>query len=305
MVVKEKELSIGYACLTVGVLNTNQKTCRQKNASEEKLLEIIMHNLHSLENIIDYNISNNIHLFRISSDIIPFGSSPVNKIKWWEVFESEFLKIGKKIKDNGIRVSMHPGQYTVLNSPDKDVVCRAVEDFNYHSLFLNSLGLSREHKIILHIGGVYGNKPEAIARFKTNYRDLSDSVKQRLVLENDDRSYNIDELIKIGEDLKTPIVFDNLHNSINPSQNIKTEESWIEECSKTWRLEDGRQKIHYSQQDLVKRAGSHSQTIRIEEFIEFYKRVDGENLDIMLEVKDKNVSAVNCINRITNKGINF
>jgi len=296
---KEKKLSIGYACLTVGVINTKQKTCRQKNASEEKLLEIIEHNLNSLENIIDYNVLSNIHLFRISSDIIPFGSSPVNTVKWWEVFESEFLKIGDKIKENHIRVSMHPGQYTVLNSPHKDVVSRAVEDLNYHALFLDSLGLNREHKIILHIGGVYGNKPEAIARFKTNYLDLSDSIKQRLVLENDDRSYNISELIKIGEDLNAPIVFDNLHNSMNPSKESIMEEDWIKECNKTWKASDGRQKIHYSQQDLGKRAGSHSPSIRLEEFMNFYERVDGENLDIMLEVKDKNISAVNCINQIS------
>ncbi len=292
-------MSIGYACLTVGVLNTNQKTCRQKNASEEKLLEIISHNLKSLENIIDYNISNHIRLFRISSDIIPFGSSPVNMIKWWEVFEPEFLKIGAKIKNNQIRVSMHPGQYTVLNSPHKDVVRRALEDLHYHTLFLNSLGVNQEHKIILHIGGVYGNKPEAIARFKMNYMDLSDEIKLRLVLENDDKSYNIGDLIKIGKELNAPIVFDNLHHRINPPDDKKMEETWIKECSETWKVEDGRQKIHYSQQDLAKRGGSHSQSIRVEEFMEFYKRVDGQNLDIMLEVKDKNISAVNCINRIS------
>lgn len=291
-------MSIGYACLTVGVLNTDQKTCRQKNASEEKLLEIINHNLNSLENIIDYNVSENIQLFRISSDIIPFGSSPINTVRWWEVFQRKILGIGAKIKENEIRVSMHPGQYTVLNSPHEDVVRRAVEDLNYHALFLNSLGVNQENKIILHVGGVYGNKPEAIARFRNNYNNLSDSIKQRLVLENDDRSYNISELLKMGEELNVPIVFDNLHNSLNPSEDHKLEEIWIKECNKTWKVKDGRQKIHYSQQELGKRAGSHSQSIRLDEFVDFYKKIDGDNLDIMLEVKDKNISAVSCIEQI-------
>jgi UV DNA damage endonuclease len=283
----------------VGVLNTNQKTCRQKYASEEKLQEIIRHNLNSLDNIIDYNISNNIHLFRISSDIIPFGSSPVNTLKWWELFESDILKISEKIKSNNIRVSMHPGQYTVLNSPHEDVVDRAVKDLNYHVLFLESLGLNEEHKIILHIGGVYNNKPEAMERFMVNYKELSYLIKQRLVLENDDKSYNIGEVINIGQQLNAPVVFDNLHNSLNPSKESKSEEIWIKECNKTWKLKDGCQKIHYSQQDLGKRAGSHSSSIRLEEFVDFYKRVDGVNLDIMLEVKDKNISAVNCIKQIS------
>jgi UV DNA damage endonuclease len=169
-------------------------------------------------------------------------------------------------------------------------------------LFLDSLGLNREHKMVLHIGGVYNNKPEAIARFIANYKELSHSIKQRLVLENDDKSYNIGEVIKIGKQLNAPVVFDNLHNSMNPSKDSKLEETWIKECNKTWKVKDGRQKIHFSQQDLGKRAGSHSPSIRLDEFIDFYKRIDGANLDIMLEVKDKNISAVNCIRQISQIG---
>lgn len=151
-------MSIGYACLTIGVPNTNLKSCTAKNANEEKLLELISHNLNSLENIIEYNIKNNIKLFRISSDLIPFGSSPINTLSWWEIFSSQFSEIGKKIKTSGMRVSMHPGQYTVLNSPNIEVVDRAIDDLNYHTKVLDSIGVGSEHKIVLHIGGVYNDK---------------------------------------------------------------------------------------------------------------------------------------------------
>ena len=99
-------MSIGYACLTIGVLNTNLKSCNAKNVCDEKLLDIIEHNLKSLENIIVYNIKNSIHLFRISSDLISFGSSPLNKLHWWDIFSNEFSKIGRKIRENNIRVSI-------------------------------------------------------------------------------------------------------------------------------------------------------------------------------------------------------
>ena len=289
-------MSIGYACLTIGVSNTSQKSCIQKNATDEKLMEIISHNLNALENIIDYNKRVNIRLFRISSDIIPFGSSPVNTLKWWELFASQLEQIGEKIKSHGIRVSMHPGQYTVLNSPDEGVMSRAVEDLNYHALFLDCLGVGPENKIILHIGGVYKDKSQAIRRFIKNYQMLSFSVRQRLVLENDDKSYNIDEVLKIGLEVKVPVVFDNLHHAINPVDESKSDLYWIEECGKTWKEKDGRQKIHYSQQDFRKRPGSHSTTIGINEFMEYYRTIHGDRLDIMLEVKDKNLSAVKCIN---------
>ena len=289
-------MSIGYACITIGLKGSNQKSCITKNASEAKLNELIEHNLNALEVMVDYNIENNIKLFRISSDIIPFGSSPVNHIKWWESFETTFQRIGSKIKKADMRVSMHPGQYTVLNSLDEDIVDRAILDLEYSTRFLDSLELPSKHKIILHIGGIYQSKTEAIQRFCKNYNRLTESVKQRLVIENDDRSYNVFDVLEIGTKMKIPVVFDNLHNAVHPYDNEHDEVYWINECKKTWKEIDGNQKIHYSQQALSKRTGSHSSTIRINEFLQFYNQIDHDNIDIMLEVKDKNLSAVKCIN---------
>jgi len=294
-------MSIGYACIAIGLAGANQKSCIQKNATEAKLNELIEHNLNALEVMIDYNVENNIKLFRISSDIIPFGSSPVNQLKWWKTFESILQRIGSKIKKSNMRVSMHPGQYTVLNSLDEDVVNRAILDLDYSARVLDSLELSEKNKIILHIGGIYQNKPQAIERFCVNYNRLNEAVKRRLVIENDDKSYNISDVLEIGEIMKIPVVFDNLHNAVNPYDTIHSEVYWLNECKKTWREIDGVQKIHYSQQALEKRTGSHSATIRINEFLEFYNQIDHDNIDIMLEVKDKNLSAIKCINCTSSK----
>ena len=292
----ELMMSIGYACIAVGLTDANQKTCIAKNASEIKLNELIEHNLNALEVMVDYNIENNIKLFRISSDIIPFGSSPVNNLKWWENFEGTFQRIGGKIKSSGMRVSMHPGQYTVLNSLDVDVVNRAMVDLDYSARVLDSLELNAKHKIILHIGGIYQNKTQAVERFCENYSHLNEAVKRRLVIENDDKSYNVLDVLEIGKCMKIPVVFDNLHNAVNPYDDNHSEVYWINECKKTWMEIDGAQKIHYSQQAQAKRVGSHSSTIRINEFIKFYKQIEHDNIDIMLEVKDKNLSAIKCIN---------
>lgn len=125
-------MKIGYACLVIGVKNTNFRSVTMKNASEEKLLEIIEHNLKSLNNIIDYNIENSIKLFRITSDLIPFGSSPVNTLNWWVIFSSQFKSIGEKIRSSDMRVSMHPGEYTVLNSPMSLILQRKDGHFMLH-----------------------------------------------------------------------------------------------------------------------------------------------------------------------------
>jgi UV DNA damage endonuclease len=294
-------MNIGYACLTVGVFNTGMKSCTMKNATDERLRSIIEHNLISLENIIDYNIKNGILLFRISSDLIPFGSSPVNKILWDEIFEERFHAIGQKIKRSGMRVSMHPGQYTVLNSPNTDVVERAIADLDYHNRLLDRLGTGPESKIVLHVGGGYGKKEEALKRFEHSYRRLGDGIKKRLVLENDERSYSIAEVLETALKLGIPAVFDNLHNRVNPSCEGGDEMYWIDECRNTWKAWDGNQKIHYSQQNHSKKRGSHSDSVRIGEFLEFYSSLSRHDIDIMLEVKDKNISAIKCINSVSEK----
>lgn len=168
--------NIGYACLTVGVPETKHRTCTMKNASQDVLMNLIQSNLESLDKILDYNIQNGIKLFRISSGIIPFGSHSANDLRWWEIFEDSFNAIGSKAVKNGIRLSMHPGQYTVLNSPDEAVVERAVDDLRYHARVLDAMGLGAAHKIILHIGGTYGDKAAAMKRFIQQYSRLDERI---------------------------------------------------------------------------------------------------------------------------------
>ncbi len=287
-------MRIGYACITLGAPDISYRSCIQKNATPERLFELIRHNLAALEGAIDYNRANNIRLFRITSDLIPFGSSPVNTLDWADRFADSFQVIGQKIRDSGMRVSMHPGQYTVLNSPDEGVVLRAIDDLAYHARILDACGLNSTHKIILHIGGVYLDKPAAILRFRTRFKALSEHIRKRLVIENDDRNYTIDDVFTIGRDLHIPVVFDNLHHAIYHRQNSPDSSVWVRRCRTTWQTADGPQKIHYSQQDPAKRPGSHTQTIAVRPFLDFCSRLDTDDLDIMLEVKDKNLSALKC-----------
>lgn len=296
-------MSIGYPCITVGVEGTKQKICRKSNATGDHLTALIKHNLDALKNIIEFNGKHNIHLFRISSDIIPFASDKeVNTLDWSNQFPEQFKEIGKLIKKYEIRVSMHPGQYTVLNSPDEGVVKRAIADLEYHALFLDSLGVDASSKLILHVGGVYGEKERAMDRFVEVYKTLSDRIKDRLVVENDDRSYTIEEVLSISERTGAPAVYDNLHNAINTSDPDKSDTYWINRVKHTWKEKDGRQKTHYSQQQIGNRTGSHSKYIRIDEFMKYYDEVKDLDIDIMLEVKDKNLSAVKCVLATVKKG---
>ena len=288
-------MRIGYACLSVAIEGAQFKTCNQKTATPERLLSLAGENLRATMRMIDYNIANHISFYRISSDIIPFGSSLASDLPWQSVHKDTLCSLANKIHHSGMRVSMHPGQYTVLNSPSLDVVRRAIDDLTYHARFLDALELDATHKIVLHVGGKYGDAASALARFVQVYRDLPESITRRLILENDGGIFTISEVLELCSRINAPAVYDNLHNAIHPCDPAKSDAEWIAHCKNTWRKQDGAQKVHYSQQHPQKTRGAHADTIAINPFLDFCHGISNEKPDIMLEVKDKNRSAVKCI----------
>ncbi|WP_125152090.1 UV DNA damage repair endonuclease UvsE [Clostridium rectalis] len=290
-------MKIGYACIPMGIDARTTRSFILKNFTFDRFYESVKLNLEDLQKILKYNLDNDIYMFRISSDIIPFGSHKINDCKWWSTFSEELNCIGNFIKDNNIRVSMHPGQYTILNSPSKEVAIKSIEDIEYHTRFLDALNVDYSNKIILHVGGAYNDKTLALKRFKNNFKKLSTSAMKRLVLENDDKLFNIDEVLNLCTELNIPAVFDNLHNYFNPSTNENILEI-LKIVKSTWKSEDGNMKIHYSDSNPEKRNAAHSNHVNIENFLNFYDHIKELDTDIMLEVKDKDISAIECINSL-------
>lgn len=297
-------MKIGYACTPLMVPYKTTRKLTLSNYSEEKIALLIKDNLEDLYSILRYNNSKKIKLFRISSDIIPLGSHKINNYNWWDINKELLTKIGNYIKSNNMRVSMHPGQYTLLNSPKKDVVEKSILDLSFHCKFLDSLNLPSSHKIILHVGGVYNDKENAINRFVSEYNNLDNSIKKRLIIENDERFFSIYDLLEINSRCNIPIIFDNLHYECYGDTSISIPKL-LPIIKKTWKDSDGDMKVHYSIQDAKKKRGAHSPTIFIDTFLEYLKSYDFSNIDIMLEVKDKEVSAIKTINSINFLKNNF
>ncbi|MBU3110808.1 UV DNA damage repair endonuclease UvsE [Clostridium lacusfryxellense] len=294
-------MKIGYACLP---LTTNAKTNRRltiKKFSEKVFLELLAENLIDLRRILENNELYNIKLFRISSDIVPLASHSINQVPWHKHFQKELSEIGEYIKKCDMRVSMHPGQYTVLNAEKEEIVINAIKDLEYHALLLDSLGVDSSNKIILHIGGGYGDKIAAMNRFIKNFERLSNSVKNRLVIENDDKTFNIDDVLFVSSEINIPVIFDNLHHECNHVVEKPINEI-MKNVAKTWKDKDGNIKVHYSQQNDDKQVGAHSNSIVVKEFLKYYDEVKEFNLDIMLEVKDKDISAIKCNILVDNMG---
>ena len=291
---------IGYACINTSIPATTNRTCKLANCTPEKLRELIHSNLSGLKQVIEWNYMHNIFLYRISSVIIPFASHPVNTVPWWEENKAQFNEIGRLIKKYHIRVSMHPGQFVNINSPHSEVVKLSVNDLEWHAKFLDSLGCDSTCRLIIHVGGVYGDKASAMRRFIEAYNDIAENIRARLSLENDDKSYNVWDVLNISDQTGIPVVFDVLHHQINNTNQPADDDirAIMEKCFATWNEKTGIPKIHYSSQKAGAKSGSHADSINMDDFIEFYFRFRDMDFDIMFETKDKERSVIEAFKRL-------
>lgn len=288
-------MKLGYPCLnyTLKCLNSS---FRLKSYSEQRMIETIDSNLSSLIRILQFNVDNGLLFFRISSEIIPFASHPVCQFNWQSYFQERLQQIGAFIKKHKIRISMHPDQFVVLNSKQDHIISNSINELMYHQRFLDILELDDTAKIQIHVGGIYGNKTEVIKKFIATYNLLEDSLKRRLVIENDDKLFNLNDCMNIYQDTGIPIIFDTLHH-----QCLNNQETMLEAmitAQGAWQDTDGVPMIDYSTQEPNARLGKHASTLEIDSFKDFIILTKGLEFDIMLEIKDKELSAVKALNII-------
>lgn len=283
-------MKIGYPCINYSINCSPNRTFRLKSYSEERLRDIIKNNLICLKEILNFNKKENLKFFRISSETIPFASHEVISIEWFKEFKSDLKEIGDFIRKNDFRVSMHPDQFILINSIKEDVFLRSVKELEYHVIVLDTMEIDFSHKVQIHIGGVYGDKNSSIDRFLKRYDTLPDFIKKRLCIENDDKYYDVTSAIKISKEKGIPIIFDYFHYKCN--NNGEEIMSFFDEVVKSWKKDDGIPMVDYSSQEKGARKGTHATKIDIKDFEEFLKITRPYDFDIMLEIKDKEKSAI-------------
>ncbi|MEM4166047.1 MAG: UV DNA damage repair endonuclease UvsE [Candidatus Bilamarchaeaceae archaeon] len=286
-------MKIGYPCINTSIGCTANSTFRLKNYSEENMVEKINNNLNCLEKILNYNIEKGFLFFRISSDLVPFASHPICTFNWRGYFKKRFREIGKFIKENEIRISMHPDQFVLINATKKAIIDSSIAELKWHCDVLDLMNLDNSAKVQIHVGGVYGDKESAISRFIQNYKALSHNIKKRLVIENDDRNFSLRDCLKISENVGVPVLFDSFHHEcLNNGEKVCDA---IKLASETWKNEDGILMVDYSSQEPNQRVGKHAEHIDLNHFKNFLNSTKRFDFDIMLEIKDKETSAIEAI----------
>ena len=284
------KIRLGYACLSTTLQITSSTPYPLSKFMTDtdaycKWTSIVHSNLKHLEEILKYNIKNNIHVFRLSSNLIPLATIEDFPFNYTTDFYPLYQRIHKMIEENKMRISFHPDQYTVLNSTRKEVLISTKKNLEYHYNLLDMLHV-QDKLILLHIGSSAFGKKQAITRFANQFYTLDEKIRKSIAIENDDKVFNVLDTLLLSQQLNIPMVLDYHHHICNGGFSVFP---YVEDIFKTWK--EKIPKVHFSspKSKLKKEFRSHHDYIDSDTFISFIEQIKHlpYDIDIMIEAKAK------------------
>ncbi|MFK7691448.1 UV DNA damage repair endonuclease UvsE [Paenibacillus sp. HJGM_3] len=291
---------LGYVAMSTVVENASPSrtmtyTTFSKLADREaailKLERIAEENLHNTLRLLRHNRAHDIHLYRFSSKLIPLIGHEDLEREGWDPFprlEPAFRAIGEYVVEHDMRVSFHPDHFTVLSTPRDEVLRHSIADLDRHVRMFEAMGLDERAKCNIHVGGAYGDKEAAAKRFIANFERLDPRIKERLTLENDDKTFTVAETLDVCERIGVPMVLDLHHHAVN-SGGMELDQPLWERIAYTWVGQRVPPKIHMSSPKSEKDPRGHADDVRAEDLLAFLRsiRLFTPELDVMLEAKRK------------------
>ncbi|AIQ11141.1 UV DNA damage repair endonuclease UvsE [Paenibacillus durus] len=271
---------------------------QDREAAIRRLESIARGNLHNTLRLLRHNRASGIKVYRMTSKLVPLATHP--ELRDWNPFAAladDFAEVGRYIKENGIRVSFHPDHFTVLSTPRPEVLASSVRDLRHHTDMLFAMNLPATAKNNIHIGGAYGDKSSAAARFAEHFRELVPEMQERITLENDDKTFNAVETLQVCKTLGLPMVLDIHHQWVN-NEGESPWELWPE-VSRTWQTPLAQKdaatdkplppKIHVSSPRSPSDPRSHADGVEPGPLLAFLKRIAPctPAVDVMIEAKAK------------------
>ena len=290
---------LGYVSIALNLPKTTSSSTvtyarysKMKTDKEKinKLKEVTKSNLDGLEKIIRYNIENEIHFYRITSNLIPLLTHPEVDFDYKRFFKKDFEYIGNLIKDNNIRVDTHPDQFNVINSTIKDVVESTLRNLKAQAELFDDLNYLYG-KMVLHVGSSQGGKEASIDRFIENLKLFPQNITDNLIIENDDKTFTAKDVLDLCKRINKPMVLD-VHHHICNNEGEEIEEL-LPEVFKTWENEILPPKIHFSSPREFENDRKHADYINSSDFIKFLekaKEVCDIDFDVMIEAKQKDLA---------------
>ena len=287
---------LGYACINTALKlrgitsNRGIRAASLKKNGIQLASRLALENSIDLHKIIQWNNENDIKLFRISSDLFPWGNKlDIKTLPDYKEIREVLYNAGKCAKENNQRLGCHPGPFNLLASPKESVVLNTISDLELHSEMFDLLELTESpyNKINIHIGATYGDKTTAVKTWISNYHRLSKACKSRLTIENDDKAsmYSVQDLYdNVHSEIGIPLVFDMHHHTFNTGN--LTEKEALELAMSTW-PDNIIPVIHYSESKALHESNSKIRPQAHSDYISKRINTYGYNVHIMLECKAK------------------
>ena len=297
-------MNLGYACICLSLgkkITTNRTMVKRTFLAKgiDYVSDLVLQNVADLERIIDWNEQNGIKMYRMSSEMFPWATEyEFTELKDWNEIQKILQRCGAKATMYKQRLSFHPGPFNVLVSPKENVVLNTIKDLEVHGRIMDAMELSKTpyNKINIHCNGVYGDKIAAMDRFITNFDKLSNSVKTRLTIENDDKAsmYSVKDLMYIHSKINIPIVFDYHHHSFNTGD--LSERDALVLAITTW-PKGITPAVHYSESKAL-----HENNIKLKpqahsDYITTIPNTYDMDVDIMVEAKQKDLAIIPFLNK--------
>ncbi len=260
--------------------------------------------LELLESVFDYLDEIDVRVYRMSSSTVPYGTHPdlpeFDYRRQIGACEAELDRLGEKARSLGLRLSTHPGQYTVLCSPDPEIARKARLDVEQDALLLDSLGVGPEGVVVIHVGGAYGDPAAALDRWARSFERLSDRAKQRVVVEHDERCFDVDDVLELHGRTGVKVVFDLHHHRCKPARGRTGVAEALEAALDTWPM-GVRPKVHVSSpRTELRLVGGSPRPPLLDQHADFLSPwdllalLDAANrpLDIVVEAKAKDLAVL-------------
>jgi UV DNA damage endonuclease len=278
--------------------------------------------LDALEAVFGYLDDTDIRFYRMATALAPYASHPeLTQFRDQPArFAGRLAEVGARARALGLRLTTHPGQYTVLNSEDPEIQRLAAVEFEVQAELFDGMGLGPECVVITHVGGAAGGVDAALDRFERGFAMLSDAAKARLVVENDDRTFALCDVLRLSERIGRPVVWDILHHHCNDPERIPDREA-LELALGTW-PEGVLPKIHYSTpktavEEKKRKVGrrverslvlpqlrAHADVIDPIAFEAFLvETAEGLDFDVMLEAKAKDLALLRLREQLALRGV--
>ena len=296
---ENKSIQLGLCCLNT-VLREQKPTVFASRSVILKTLETkgvdhlkekIIQNLKDILTMMDWNEAHGIKVFRLSSELFPHKSNSRAADYTFDFAIDLLRQIGEKSKQLNQRLTFHPGHFNCIGSPNEEVIKNTTNDLKYHADVLDLMGVGNNSVMVIHGGGTYKNKEETKNRWCENYLKMPEPIRRRLVLENCEKNFSIEDCLEISEKVNVPVVFDTHHfecyKLYHPTEVFREAGYYMPSILESWKRRGIKPKFHISEQGAGK-CGHHSDYIEVvpDYLLEIPEKYN-QDIDIMIEAKMK------------------